>query len=122
MSHNNQALTIKEVWNETQRLNAEVAALQTRLSRYEDLERAVPSSTGSARRGENTEDATDQGVWDVWPYSWAISAYHCLRGRLHSFHQKLLEMRLAQFNKRARAAFWQQPHHEEITLRLVSGE
>ncbi len=114
MSRSQQALTIRELWNETQRLNAEIAALQTRLSHYENTERP------SHKNLKAEED--DHDVWNVWPYNWAINAHRSFCECLHSFHGKLLEMRLARRNKRARVTFWQQPHHEEITLKLVSGE
>ena len=114
MSHRHQALTIRELWNETQRLNEEIAALQTRLSHYENIER-------SSHKNRKPQEA-ERDVWNVWPYSWAIHAHRNFSECLHSFHGKLSQMRLAWYNKRARAAFWQRPHHEELTLKLLNGE
>ena len=114
MPRSRQALTVKELWSETQRLNTEIAVLQTRLARYENTEQS------SHKNLETEEDIRD--VWNVWPYSWAINVHRRFSECLHSFHGKLSAMRLSWYNKRVRAAFWQQPHHEEITLKLVSGE
>ncbi len=108
-----QPLTITELWDETQRLNEQVTALQQRLARYENVdkthEQAVPIVS-----------ATDNNaVWNVWPYCWALSIRRCVVEWFHSFHGRLEEMRLMRRNKRERIAFWQRPHPEEITLKLL---
>ena len=111
MSHTQQALIIEELWSETQRLNEEIAALQTRLSQYEDIEYSTPA--------EDEKVEAEPDVWSVWPYSWAISAHRFLSERFHSFHENLLGARLARDNRRARVAFWDQPHHEDTPLKLI---
>jgi hypothetical protein len=110
MSHSQQSLIIEELWGETQRLNAEIAALQTRLSQYEDIEY-------SATESEQVQNEPE--VWNVWPYCWAISAHRYLSRRFHSFHERLVDAQLARDNRRAREAFWEQPHHEDTPLKLV---
>lgn len=105
----NQALTINELWDETQRLNEEIADLQARLARYENVE---PASTRAT-------DEHDADAWNVWPYCWALSVRRRIAEWFHSFHRRLEEVRLTRRNKQAREAFWQRPHPEEITLKLL---
>jgi hypothetical protein len=111
MSHSQQALIIEELWSETQRLNAEIAALQVRLSQYEDIEYSATAP--------ESETTSEPDVWSVWPYSWAISAHRYMSNRFHSFHERLLNTQLARDNRRARVAFWEQPSHEDTPLKLI---
>ncbi|HEX8237841.1 MAG TPA: hypothetical protein VF600_18005 [Abditibacteriaceae bacterium] len=117
MSRSQQAVLIDELWDETQRLNEQVASLQERLALYEDISYENSSSTrlttlkAQARREED--------AWDVWPYCWAIGAHAFFALRLHSFHEKLNEWRLSRRNKKERSEFWQQPHPEDISLKLM---
>jgi hypothetical protein len=116
MSHSQQALIIEELWSETQRLNAEITALQTRLSRYEAIKYFTPDAEPNTR-GEKTESEPD--AWGVWPYCWAISAHRYLSDRFHSFHERLVEARLVRANRRAHEAFWEQPYYEDTALKLI---
>jgi hypothetical protein len=107
------------LWDETQRLNEQVAALQERLALYEDVEFEGSSSTrlttlkAQARREEDTD------VWNVWPYSWAIGAANFFSIRFHSFHENLNEWRMTRRNRKEQVEFWQQPHPEDISLKLL---
>jgi hypothetical protein len=120
MSRSNQALLIDELWDETQRLNEQVASLQDRLALYEEVE--MPSQWSNSRlttlqaRASREDDANP---WSVWPYSWAISARMITLSRLHSFHAKLHESGLAWRNRRERKGFWRRPHPEDISLKLM---
>ena len=109
MSHRHNALTVAELWDETQRLNEQVAALQARLARYEKVD--------SADSVEASNDEAD--VWNVWPYCWVTGAYHRVLERFHSFHATLHSAWLTGRNRRLRVAFWQKPHPEEIELKLL---
>ena len=109
-----QPQTITELWDETQRLNEQVAALQQRLARYENVDETNEQAAPVAPRADN-----DAGVWNVWPYCWALNAHRYFIEWFHSFHGRLEEAHLAWRNKQARIAFWQTPHPEEITLKLL---
>jgi hypothetical protein len=117
MSRSQQAVLIDELWDETQRLNEQVAALQERLAMYEDIDYEASSSThlttlkAHARREEE--------MWDVWPYCWVVGAHGFLVARFHWFHEKLIEWRLSRSNKKELTEFWQQPHPEDISLKLL---
>ncbi|HEX8833216.1 MAG TPA: hypothetical protein VF719_03390 [Abditibacteriaceae bacterium] len=111
-----QLLTVDELWDETQRLTAELEQVQSRLARLQ-----------SGTTGVEIE-ADDEDVWNVWPYSWARDGWEksrdFSRGRLHSFQGKLCDgslatWRLAWENKKQRIRFWQTPHPEEISLEIV---
>lgn len=109
------ALSINELWDETQRLNDEVAALQQRLARYESVEAPAQFNENAESHDENR----DAEVWNVWPYCWATNAYgFCLKG-FHSFHARLQNEHLKRRNRKLRTAFWRKPHPEDITLELV---
>ncbi len=69
----------------------------------------------------------EENLWDVWPYTWATTAWDLAQNRFHSFHTNLSEWRLARANRRNRddfqAEFWQswntRNESEEQDLRLV---
>lgn len=120
MSRNQQALLIDELWDETQRLQEQVASLQDRLALYEDIE--MPAQWSNARLTTLQAQAAreeDSNPWNIWPYSWAISVHMSTLLRLHSFHAKLQDSQLSWRNKRSRVGFWRRPHPEEITLKLM---
>lgn len=108
-----QPQTITELWDETQRLNEQVAALQQRLARYENVDETNEQASSVAPQTDNSD------VWNVWPYCWALNAHRCVIEWFHSFHGRLEEVYLVRRNKRERIAFWQTPHPEEITLKLL---
>jgi hypothetical protein len=117
MSRSQQAVLIDELWDETQRLNEQVAALQERLAMYEDVE--FEGSTSTRLTTLKAQARREEDAWDVWPYCWVLGARDFFACRFHSFHEKLVEWSLSRRNKKERVEFWQQPHPEDISLKLM---
>jgi len=103
------AILIDELWNETERLQARVAELQSQLAQ---------SQPAQSQIAQPVEEPCDD-VWNVWPYSWAQSGWSFTRiffaDRFHSLH----ENHLARRNRRVQRAFWQTPHPEDIELKVI---
>jgi len=53
-----------------------------------------------AAKKEIENGQTDEDVWNVWPYSWAIASHDAATERFHSFHTKLNSWLLARHNRR----------------------
>jgi hypothetical protein len=91
----------------------------------ENTEFSMQSTPAPEADGTVAEESAD--LWAEWPYCWAIDFYEFARSRFHSFHQNLIEWRLACFNRRAQAKFrarywgqWQRDEEDEVLgLRLV---
>jgi len=117
-SHRLSKRDIEALWEETQRLNAEVAMLQSRLAAHEDSANEVQPDPESVLHP--VTDAGTSDVWNVWPYKQAIDAYHYFNNRFHSFHENLFVGWLGWHNRRAQAAFQQCRCQDEIKLKLIS--
>lgn len=101
MSQNNSLRTLETLHDENRRLNAQLAHLQNRLARYEEI-----------------EDETDAPQWNVWPYCWVVVATDFCSERFHSFHGKLIDARLTKRNLRSRRAFGME-NDQARALRLL---
>lgn len=66
-----QTISTEQLWDETLRLTSEIEELQARLEYLLDYE---------------ADEIEAPAVWNVWPYSWAISSWNNARERFHSFH------------------------------------
>lgn len=93
MARTNQAVNLEELWEETRRLEREVASLQERLAQQSTESPALKEAIGT---------------WDVPPYSWAIAGWREATRKWHDTRngaRELLEARrLALHNRRAIAA------------------
>ena len=65
---------------------------------------ALPLADATPPVDEFDEVEADD-VWGVWPYCWAISLYNEANDRLHSFHERLDEQKLARHNQRNQEKF-----------------
>lgn len=108
MASTNQAVNLEELWEETRRLEREVAHLQQRL--------AQQSVTPALKEAVGTP-------WDVPPYSWAIAGWREANRKwcdTRDGARDLLEARrLALYNRRAMAAHCQPGGAVRGTLELL---
>ena len=124
MSQTNQAISLEVLWNETQRLNEALAALQKQQKQQlraveKDGQRSASPGQDLPGRDLSGDFSEDSDVWNVWPYIWAKNLQSYCVACLHSFHGNLLDKRLARHNQQARGALEQGAPQTEVTLRLI---
>ena len=49
-----------------------------------------------------SQNASDEDQWGVWPYCHVVSGWNFGRGQIHSFHKKLGKWNLTRHNRRGR--------------------
>jgi hypothetical protein len=89
-------LTVGKIYDETRRLSMELEALQDRLLYLQD---ALPEEW------EAVSDVEAEDPWAVWPYCWAIDGWDSSCQWFHSFHGKLIGLRLTYANRRSLRRF-----------------
>ncbi len=124
MARSDGAVNLEVLWSETQRLNAAVASLQTRLAFYEgdgtahEVVHDVVNEVAPA-----PQDAVDEDDWNDWPYTWLRSLRDFSRQRFHSFHRELfyrwLRWRNRRVNRRVRGSFGSCVGEDEFRLRMI---
>jgi len=119
MARSDQALVIEALWDETERLNQAVAELQARLSVHEgsNAHAWIAASDSSTAPALTLQDS--KYVWNVWPYSWAITFYAFCANHFHSFQRDLFKRDVQWPHQQVSPAGWNYSGQEDSQLKLI---